>query len=310
MKLGSELSNGVERPIIEVKWGNRVLALDVQAASRAQGGPLAQATPQSLVQGHERSWAQLRELAHWAQSREEHSWAKALEQVNWGLPTPARAMICAGRNFGRHKEESMGYWSKQGASGIHFEFPSAFIKLAHTLVPHQTQVARPRDVMAFDYEVEVAAILGCETSWVSEAQALKHVFGYTVFNDLSTREWQLKEMKNQMIMIGKNYPGFGPLGPWVVPADEIPDPAQMRVMLRVNGNTLQNETCADMVFDFAQLISFWSKSGLGPGDMIGSGTPEGVALHRKPDPTAFSLKPGDTVEAEVDAIGVLTTHIV
>ena len=71
MKLGSELSNGVERPIIEVKWGNRVLALDVQAASRAQGGPLVQATPQSLVQGHERSWAQLRELAHWAQSRED-----------------------------------------------------------------------------------------------------------------------------------------------------------------------------------------------------------------------------------------------
>jgi 2-keto-4-pentenoate hydratase/2-oxohepta-3-ene-1,7-dioic acid hydratase in catechol pathway len=95
-----------------------------------------------------------------------------------------------------------------------------------------------------------------------------------------------------------------------VTADEIPDPSVLRVMLRVNGQTLQDESCNDMVFDFSQLISFWSKSGLGPGDMIASGTPEGVALHRKPDPTLYYLKPGDHVEAEVDAIGVLSTHIV
>ncbi|MEY2622168.1 MAG: hypothetical protein RIT26_1988 [Pseudomonadota bacterium] len=310
MKIGSDILNGEPRPIMAVQWAGHPWALDIRACATTQGGPLARASMASLVAGHDRSWAQLRELADWAESRQDAGWVRDLDSLQWGLPTEAKAMICAGRNFGRHKEESMGYWSKQGATGIHFEFPSAFIKLAHTLVPHQARVARPADVQAFDYEVEVAAVLGRPCSWVSKDDALRHVFGYTVFNDLSAREWQLKEMKNQMIMMGKNYPGFGPLGPWLVTADEIPDPSVLRVMLRVNGQTLQDESCNDMVFDFSQLISFWSKSGLGPGDMIASGTPEGVALHRKPDPTLYYLKPGDHVEAEVDAIGVLSTHIV
>ena len=310
MKLGSDIHQGERRPIVQVVWNQKTWALDVRAASSAQGGPLAHANMASLIAGHDRTWAQLKELAQWAQDRQDQRWIRDIDGLHWDLPVEARAMICAGRNFGRHKEESMGYWSKQGATGIHFEFPSAFIKLAHTLVPHQARVERPKDVKAFDYEVEVAAIIGKPCHWVSEEQALNHVFGYTVFNDLSAREWQLKEMKNQMIMIGKNYPGFGPIGPWVVTADDIPDPSCLRVSLRVNGQVLQDESCTDMVFSFPQLISFWSKSNLGPGEMIASGTPEGVALHRKPDPDPFYLKPGDVVEAEVDAIGVLTTHIV
>jgi 2-keto-4-pentenoate hydratase/2-oxohepta-3-ene-1,7-dioic acid hydratase in catechol pathway len=113
-----------------------------------------------------------------------------------------------------------------------------------------------------------------------------------------------------MIMLGKNLPGFGPVGPLIVTADEVPDPQALTVALRVNGETRQSDPASDMIFDFASLVSFWSRMGLAAGDLITSGTPEGVALHHKPDPFAWYLKPGDVVEAWVSGIGTLRTRIV
>lgn len=312
MKLGHFQQAGALRPVVVAQWGSQpAVTLDIAKAATAWGNPwLPGLNMQAIIENGDRALDSLRQLIDWSAQHQDPAWSAALSDAQWDLPVPARAVICAGRNFGRHKQESLDYWKTQGATGIHFEFPSAFIKMAHTLVPDQARVARPEDVHAFDYEVEAVAVLGGPCYRVTEENALKHVFGYTVFNDLSAREWQLKEMRNQMIMMGKNFPGFGPIGPWLVTADEIPDPSKMRVSLRVNGRTLQDESCADMVFSFPQLIAFWSKSGLGAGDMIASGTPEGVALHRKPNADDFYLKPGDVVEATVDAIGTLTTHIV
>mgnify|MGYP000977609717 CR=1 FL=1 len=252
----------------------------------------------------------LHELVPKAMVAGDATWFRAETATRWMVPVAVRNMYCAGRNFGRHKEESLGYWSKQGvASGIHFDFPTGFIQLPHTIVPHRATVKRPPDVSELDYEVEVAAVIGKPAERVSEALALDCVFGYTVFNDLSAREWQRKEMRNQMILLGKNFPGFGPLGPWILTADEVPDPSQLVLDLKVNGRTLQHASCADMIFGFPQLISFWSKAGLDAGDVIASGTPEGVAMHRKPDPFEFYLKPGDVVHASVEGIGVLETRI-
>lgn len=312
MKLGIIKRAGELRNVVVVHWSSDTpLALDISATSAAKGDDwLHSLSMQGIIEAGDRSLDSLRSLIEWSADHQDSKWVELSSAAAWDLPVPARSVICAGRNFGRHKQESLDYWKTQGATGIHFEFPSAFIKLAHTLVPQQARVARPEDVQAFDYEVEAVAVLGKPSYRVTEENALQHVFGYTVFNDLSAREWQLKEMRNQMIMMGKNFPGFGPLGPWIVTADEIPDPSKMRVSLRVNGRTLQDESCTDMVFSFPQLIAFYSKSGLGAGDMIASGTPEGVALHRKPNADEFYLKPGDVMEAEVDAIGILTTHIV
>jgi 2-keto-4-pentenoate hydratase/2-oxohepta-3-ene-1,7-dioic acid hydratase in catechol pathway len=312
MKLGHFQQAGALCPVVVAQWGSQpAVTLDIAKVAAAWGNPWLQGlNMQAIIESGDRALDSLRQLIDWSAQHQDPAWTAALSDAQWDLPVPARAVICAGRNFGRHKQESLDYWKTQGATGIHFEFPSAFVKMAHTLVPDQARVARPEDVHAFDYEVEAVAVLGGPCYRVSEENALKHVFGYTVFNDLSAREWQLKEMRNQMIMMGKNFPGFGPIGPWLVTADEIPDPSKMRVSLRVNGRTLQDESCADMVFSFPQLIAFWSKSGLGAGDMIASGTPEGVALHRKPNADDFYLKPGDVVEAIVDAIGTLTTHIV
>jgi 2-keto-4-pentenoate hydratase/2-oxohepta-3-ene-1,7-dioic acid hydratase in catechol pathway len=312
MKLGTLQQAGQLRHVVIAEWGSQPpVTLDIAKASVAMGNPWLQGlNMQGIIESGDRALDSIRQLMDWSAQHQDPSWSESVSTAKWDLPVPARSVICAGRNFGRHKQESLDYWKTQGATGIHFEFPSAFVKLAHTLVPDQARVARPEDVHAFDYEVEAVAVLGSQCHRVSEENALKHVFGYTVFNDLSAREWQLKEMRNQMIMMGKNFPGFGPIGPWLVTADEIPDPSKMRVNLRVNGRTLQDESCSDMVFSFPQLISFWSKSGLSAGDMIASGTPEGVALHRKPNAADFYLKPGDVVEATVDAIGTLTTHIV
>jgi len=285
--------------------------IDLEAAAQAkQSGLPFSNTMEDLISGGARALDAARGIADWAERRKDPAWTKPERDTQWLTPVkPPATMICAGRNFGRHKDESLGFWNKQGTTGIHFEFPCGFIQLPQTLVPHRATVSRPPDVIEFDYEVEVVAVIGKPIERVETSDALKNVFGYTVFNDLSAREWQKKEMRNQMIMLGKNFPGFGPLGPWILTADEVPDPSKLVLDLKVNGQTLQHESCSDMIFGFPELISFWSKVGLAPGDLIASGTPEGVALHRKPDPFAYYLKPGDVVHAAVEGIGVLETKI-
>lgn len=309
MKLGRFFRQQQEHLAILVDGDAQALDLTSAAAARAGSSPLALLRMEQLMAGGPAALESVRELRDWALQRRDALWLQAVADVPWDLPVPARNVLCAGRNFGRHKDESLSYWKQQGAGGIHFEFPTGFVKMSHTLVPHGATVRRHPDVREFDFEVEVVAILGETTRDVSESQALSHVFGYTVFNDLSAREWQKKEMRNQMILLGKNFPGFGPIGPWVLTADEVPDPAQLVVELQVNGQMMQQQRCTDMIFSFSQLISLWSKSGLQAGDMIASGTPEGVAMHRKPDPFAYYLKPGDVVDASVDRIGTLRTLI-
>jgi 2-keto-4-pentenoate hydratase/2-oxohepta-3-ene-1,7-dioic acid hydratase in catechol pathway len=312
MKVGRIATpDGGERlGIVTGSVGHEVV-LDLEAAAKAkQGGLPFQNTMEVLIEGGARSLDDARTVADWASSRKDPAWMTPERDVQWLTPVkPPGTMICAGRNFGRHKDESLGFWTKQGTTGIHLEFPCGFIQLPQTLVPHRATVKRPPDVTEFDYEVEVAAIIGRPIERIDAADALANVFGYTVFNDLSAREWQKKEMRNQMIMLGKNFPGFGPLGPWITTEDEVPDPSKLVLDLKVNGRTLQHETCGDMIFGFPELISFWSKTGLAAGDIIASGTPEGVALHRKPDPFEFYLKPGDIVHAAVEGIGVLETRI-
>jgi 2-keto-4-pentenoate hydratase/2-oxohepta-3-ene-1,7-dioic acid hydratase in catechol pathway len=309
MKIGRmDGGRGNERLGVVVVHDGAEQVLDLTAAGQASRKSLP-ATMQAMIESGQRALGDAYDVLDWALREGEASWLTPEPQVAWLTPVTPRTMICAGRNFGRHKDESLGYWTKQGTTGIHFDFPCGFIQLPHTLVPHRATVARPEDVMEFDYEVEVAAVIGKPALRVSEADALDHVFGYTIFNDLSARDWQKKEMRNQMIMLGKNFPGFGPIGPWILTADEAPDPSKLVLDLKVNGRTLQHETCADMIFGFPQLVAFWSKVGLQPGDLIASGTPEGVALHRKPDPFEFYLKPGDVVHAGVEGIGVLETRI-
>jgi 2-keto-4-pentenoate hydratase/2-oxohepta-3-ene-1,7-dioic acid hydratase in catechol pathway len=292
--------------VINIEGGSCLLDLGAAfAASRFSDG-----APSSMIELARRGAGgldQAREVQAWALRQGEGGWLADSEEVEWLVPIEVRNAFCAGRNFGRHLGESQG--AAAPGKTYHNEFPTGFLKLPDVLVGHKARVKRPPDVTEFDYEVEVAAIIGAPAYRVGKERALEAVFGYTVFNDLGAREWQRKEMSNGLLLMGKNFPGFGPIGPWIVTADEITDPSLLTVELRVNGDVRQHSGCDDMIFSFADLIAFWSRAGLEPGDLIASGTPSGVALHRKPDPFAFYLKPGDVVEAIVDGIGVLETVI-
>ena len=251
----------------------------------------------------------LRALQRKAEAEPDPRWLHDSEAVTWLTPVPARSCIAAGRNFGAHRLESIK-GNPAAGEGFQIDFPTGFIKLGRNLVGHRAEVKRPEDVEQFDYEVEVAVVVGEDLLNVPRKKAAEAIFGYTIMNDLSAREWQLAEMRNLLVMMGKNFPGFGPIGPCILTADEVPDPAKLRLWLEVNGEIRQDSDCSDLIFQFDELVAFWSRVGLQAGDVISSGTPEGVALHRKPDNRPFFLKPGDIVKAGVDQIGVLETRIV
>ena len=300
---------GSERLGIVTSVAGRELLVDVAKVAAARGGLRTPESVMALIEGDAPAMEATRELLMWAAHRQDPAWMDNPDGVQWLTPVPPKAMISAGRNFGRHKMESMK-GNAASASRIHSDFPTGFIKLARTMVPHKSKVKRPGDVLDFDYEVEIVLVLGKSIDLDSYIDPASAIFGYTIFNDLSAREWQLREMHNGMIMLGKNFPGFGPLGPYILTADEVPDPRGLVLWLKVNGELRQHSDCRDLIFGFEEMVAFWSRVGLVPGDMISTGTPEGVALHHKPDPREWYLKPGDRVEAGVDGIGVLETFIV
>lgn len=298
-----------ERIGIVVSHDGEHKLLDVPNVAERAGGGEAPRTMLELMAAGAGGLDKLRIWLDWFAANQEPSCVRSFDGVRWLTPVPPRSFIAAGRNFGKHQLESIQGNPEAGAA-FHADFPTGFIKLGRVLVPHMAEVRRPPDVRQMDYEVEVAVVVGQALERATAAQARDAIFGYTVFNDLSAREWQLAEMRNQLIMQGKNFPGFGPVGPWILTADEVPDPSRLELKLEVNGELRQHDDCQDMIFGFDELVAFWSRAGLEPGDLIGSGTPAGVALRRQPDPEPFFLKPGDVVRASVQQIGVLENRIV
>lgn len=310
MKIGRyQSSDGTERLGVVIGVGSPELqVLDVCAAAQRQG--LYKNFPANMdafIDGGPAILHAAQEVSAWAQQRGEAAWFRAEKDVRWMTPLNVRTCVAGGRNFGKHREETMEYWKKQGAN-LHTEFPMGFIKIAQSMVPTRATVRRPPETKWFDYEVEIAAVIGRNVERISEKDALSAVFGYTILNDLSARELQRKEMANQSILLGKNFPGLGPLGPWILTADEVPDPSVLELKLSVNGDLRQHASCADLIFSFPRMVAHWSLMGLGRGDLLTTGSPEGVAI-AQPDPLPFYLQPGDVVHAEVPQIGVLETFI-
>ncbi len=205
--------------------------------------------------------------------------------------------ICVGLNYLEHAKEG-GHPPPT--------YPSFFARFDRSLVAAGQPVIRPKCSIQLDYECELTIVIGKGGRHISEAKALEHVFGYTLFNDVSVRDFQRKPSQ---WLAGKNFDGTGPLGPVVVTADALPPGASgLKIMTRVNGETLQSSNTNDMIFSTAQCISRLSEfMTLEPGDLIATGTPSGVAHARKP-PTW--MKHGDTVEVEIDKIGILRNPVV
>ncbi|MDP2324358.1 MAG: fumarylacetoacetate hydrolase family protein, partial [Gammaproteobacteria bacterium] len=211
------------------------------------------------------------------------------------IPEPAR-ILCVGVNSSEHIRE-MGREKP--------DYPSLFTRFADTLVGHGQPIVRPRLSTYYDYEGELAIIIGRPARYVMAANALDHVAGYTCFLDGSLRDWQ---GHTTQFLPGKNFPATGSCGPWLVTTDEIPDPSRLRLQTRVNGELRQQAPISDLCFDVRCIIEYCSSfCQLNPGDIIATGTPSGVGFARKPP---CWLTPGDVVEVDISGIGVLRNNVV
>jgi len=227
----------------------------------------------------------------------------AREQVHLKSPVPRPgALVSAGKNFSDHVAEMA---SKKGPAA-----PVAFLKLPGSVIGPEDDIPYPPEVKNLDYEVELAIVIGKPCVDVSQDAALDYVAGYCAFNDISARDTIHGENKNGIHLMGKSFPGFAPMGPYLVTADEIPDPQNLKLKLSVNGETRQDSNLSYMIFKIRDMIAYWSQMGLNPGDVLTTGTPRGVAAGRKPDQAPWWLKPGDVVESEVENIGRLKNRIV
>ena len=199
-------------------------------------------------------------------------------------------MICVGLNFADHAAES----------GMSIpELPIIFMKATTAIVGANDEIRIPRGSQKTDWEVELGVVIGDPARDVSPAQALEHVAGYLVVHDVSERAFQL-EHGGQWVK-GKSCDTFGPLGPWLVTRDEIPDPQKLSLWLEVNGHRYQDGSTRTMIFDVAYLVSHISRyMTLMPGDIISTGTPPGVGMGQKPQ---VFMRPGDVVELGIEGLG-------
>jgi len=211
------------------------------------------------------------------------------------IPDPAR-IICVGMNYLEHIHE-MG--RKRPA------YPSLFTRFNDTMVGHEQPILRPRISTEYDYEGELAVVIGRTARYLTETDALDYIAGYSCFLDGSVRDWQ---NHTTQFGPGKNFPASGSCGPWLVTADELPDLSQLRLQTRVNAEVLQSTTFSDLCFKVPQIVAYCSGfCQLNPGDIIATGTPSGVGFARRPPRW---LKAGDRVEVEIDGIGILANTVI
>lgn len=212
------------------------------------------------------------------------------------IPNPAR-ILCAGLNYVAHRAE--GNHKTEAAA------PTFFLRLPESQVGHDRPLVCPRESHQFDYEAEVAVVIGKAGRRIPKERALDHVVGISAYNDGSVRDWQLQ--MGQWTP-GKNFPATGAFGPWLVTADELPPDRKLSLVCRLNGQEMQRTTTDMMMFDIPTLIAFVSTfTTLEPGDVLVTGTPGGVGLRR--DPQVW-MKHGDVVEVELEGVGVLRNTVV
>jgi 2-keto-4-pentenoate hydratase/2-oxohepta-3-ene-1,7-dioic acid hydratase in catechol pathway len=250
----------------------------------------------AFLEGGEAALDAAREAFAHARERDEAMVDPAAIELLPVVPRPPK-IICVARNYGAHAAE---------ANLQVLEVPNLFIRFARSLVAAGAPVLVPKVSEQVDWEAELAVIIGRPGKHVAPAQAYEHVAGYTLFNDVSIRDWQLRKPPIQF-GAGKNFDGSGPLGPELVTRDEVPDPHDLRIECRVNGELTQSSTTADMLFDIPTLIEHISQfTTLEPGDVIATGTPSGVGHFRKPP---MYLRPGDTVRVEIEGLGSLENPV-
>jgi 2-keto-4-pentenoate hydratase/2-oxohepta-3-ene-1,7-dioic acid hydratase in catechol pathway len=213
------------------------------------------------------------------------------------VPDP-RKIVCIGLNYLDHAAESGVPAPPE---------PVLFSKYPTALIGHLDSIVLPRVSQQVDYEAELVFVIGKAGRHIPKERAREHVAGYTVGHDVSARDWQLNKPSKQW-MAGKTFDTFAPTGPELVTADEVPDPQNLGIRLRLNGQTMQDSNTRQLIFGIDELIAYLSQvMTLEPGDLVFTGTPPGVGMARKPP---VWLKPGDVVEVEIDHLGTLRNSVV
>ncbi|VVE11383.1 5-carboxymethyl-2-hydroxymuconate isomerase [Pandoraea horticolens] len=210
------------------------------------------------------------------------------------IPNPGK-VICVGLNYKSHVAET-----KRADS----EYPSLFLRFSDTLVADGAPVLRPAFSDRFDWEGELAFVIGKGGRHIPKAQAFEHIAGYACFNDVTVRDWQ---RHTHQFTPGKNFPDTGAFGPYLVTAEDVPDVGTLTLETRVNGNVMQRASVGDLIFDIPVLVEYISAfTPLSPGDVIATGTPGGVGDRREPP---LYMKDGDVVEVEITGLGILRNQV-
>lgn len=206
----------------------------------------------------------------------------------------ASKLVCIGLNYKEHAEE-VGLDQRP--------VPSLFLRTADSVQGHQAAIVRPPCSEQYDFEGEIAVVIGKPGHAIAAADAMDHVFGYSCFMDGSVRDFQ-----KHSVTAGKNFWRSGAMGPWILTADEVPDPSQLQLTTTLNGEVVQHSSAAMLIHTIPALIAYISQwTPLRAGDVIATGTPAGVGLSRKPP---LWLRPGDALEVRIDAVGMLANTVV
>jgi 2-keto-4-pentenoate hydratase/2-oxohepta-3-ene-1,7-dioic acid hydratase in catechol pathway len=276
------------------------VVVDLKTAAPASW-PDAPATLVDLIHRGSDAWARMATIG--ADANSAHSHLVSIVRWHAPIPRPAKNVFCLGLNYAAHAKES------SQARGRETKIPTVpviFTKAPTTVTGPFDEVTVDRQAtQQVDWEVELGVVIGTSGRNIAKADALRHVFGYTVINDLSARDLQQQHLQ---WFKGKSLDGFCPMGPVVVTADEFGDPQSKRLQLRVNGVTKQDGSTSNMIFPVDVIIEWLSKGlTLEAGDIIATGTPEGVGMGRTPQEF---LQDGDVLETEIEGIGVLRNRIV
>jgi 2-keto-4-pentenoate hydratase/2-oxohepta-3-ene-1,7-dioic acid hydratase in catechol pathway len=276
--------------------------LDIQSAlSLVESEKPIPATIHELLDGGDKALAALRDYIVQVQQSETATRSCMLEESALRLGpcvTHPNKIICVGLNYRKHAEETNAPIP---------EYPILFNKFNNTLAGPDEAIPLPRVSEKVDYEAELVIVIGKKAKYVSKENALSHVFGYCNVNDLSARDLQLR---THQWLLGKSCDKFSPLGPYLVTADEVGNPNDLEIKCLVNGEVRQHSNTSDMVFYCDEIVSYISQHmTLVPGDIILTGTPEGVVLGYPPEKQVY-LKAGDQVTIQIEKLGLITNTMV
>ena len=289
-----------------IKEGNQALGvkvedgiIDVSAALDIYPREDISVEVMDVIEGGEKALAQLEDYINKLKFDSKSVFILEEKELEWGpCVTNPNKIICVGLNYRKHAEETNAPYP---------ETPILFNKFNNTLTGHFHDISIPKVTEKLDYEVELGIVIGKSAKYISKEVAIEHVFGYFVANDLSARDLQ---MRTPQWLLGKSCDDFSPIGPYLVTSNEVGNPNNLKLSTKVNGEIRQNSNTSDMIFHCDEIVSYISQHmTLYPGDIILTGTPEGVVLGLHEDKQVY-LQPGDQVTVEIEKLGVLTNNFV